>query len=307
MNSVSISTVIPAYNAQAFLSRAIGSVLSQTLAVAEILIIDDGSSDNTFEIASAFGPPVKALKKSNGGPASARNFGIRQTQGDWIALLDADDAWAPGKLEEQVKLIESGVGLIHSSAQGRLDSMPLAETTFEQLWRRNCIVNSSVLLRRDAFLQVGGLDEDPALVGVEDYNLWLRIASSGWRIRGLPQELCSYTPAPGSLSRQVLRFATAELTNARKLSKLLNLPHEELCRKELWIFDEYGLELLHIRDLKNAREYLLQSLLRRATARRALTFAAALLPKRILDLRRTVARALVENVTVKFPTRRRTS
>jgi cellulose synthase/poly-beta-1,6-N-acetylglucosamine synthase-like glycosyltransferase len=287
-----ISVVIPAYNAQSFLSRAIESALSQRLPPAEILVIDDGSTDQTLEAASAFGDRVKAFRKTNGGPASARNFGIQQAKGAWIALLDADDAWVPEKLEEQVKLIDSRVGLIHAKARGRVNSIE-TETTFADLWERNRILNSSVLLRRDAYVQIGGFDEDPALIGVEDYNFWLRLAASGWKICGSSKELCLYTPAPDSLSRQVLRFATAELMNARKLSRLLSLTHDELCRKELSILDQYGLELLHIRDLSHAREYFLQGLRRQLGARRAFRCAATLLPKAILDWRRVVARSLL--------------
>jgi len=300
MKTVSITAVIPAYNAQPFLARAIESVLSQTFAPAEILIIDDGSNDDTFEIASAYNRQVKAFKKANGGPASARNFGIERAQGDWIALLDADDVWLPQKLEEQIKLIDTEVGLIHSNVRRRLNSNS-SETTFEGLWVRNCILNSSVLLRRDAFLQVGGLDEDPTLIGVEDYNLWLRIAAAGWKILGSTEELCLYTPAVGSLSHQVLRFSTAELANARKLSKLLHLSPDELRLKELSIFDEYGLELLHIRDLTHARDYFLQGLYRQVTLRRVLRYAATLLPKSLLNLRRAVAGRVRERHRGKLP------
>jgi glycosyltransferase involved in cell wall biosynthesis len=287
MTPISLSVVIPAYNAQPFLSRAIESALSQTVPPAEILVVDDGSNDDTFKIASAFRAPVKALKKANGGPASARNLGIQHAHSDWIALLDADDAWLPGKLEEQIKLISSDVALIHSNARGRLNSI-LDETTFPQLWRRNCILNSSVLLRRDVFVRVGGFDEDPALIGVEDYNLWLRIAASGWKIRGSPKELCIYTPAATSLSRQILRFAAAELANARKIAHLLSLSAQELHDKELRIFDEYGLELLHMRDFVHARQYFLQALRYKVSARRLVWWATTLLPRQALDFRRAI-------------------
>jgi glycosyltransferase involved in cell wall biosynthesis len=288
-----ISVVIPAYNAQSFLSRAIESALSQSLRPAEILVIDDGSSDQTFEAASAFGDRVKAFRKTNGGPASARNFGIQQAKGAWIALLDADDAWVPRKLEEQVKLIGSGVGLIHANAVGRPRPL-LPEITFAQLWRRNCISTSSVLLRRETFLETGGFDEDGELVGVEDYNLWLRIAAAGWKMRGLSEELFIYAPTPASLSRQVLRFAKAELTNARRIARLLNLSAAELREKELSILDDYGLDLFYIRDLPNARNYFGEGLRRKINLERTLMWAATFLPRRFLDLRRSRAGFVTE-------------
>jgi len=120
----------------------------------------------------------------------------------------------------------------------------------------------------------------------------LRIAAAGWRICGSPNELCLYTPAAGSLSRQVLRFAAAELANARKVSSLLQLPSHELRRKELSIFDEYGLELLHLRDLTHARKYFWQSLRTEINVRRALRCAATFLPRGLLDLRRAASKSL---------------
>ena len=291
MNRVSISVVIPAYNAEAFIKRAVDSALCQTLSPVEILVIDDGSRDKTFQIASSFGGLVKALTKFNGGPASARNLGVRQAGGEWIAFLDADDAWLPQKLEKQVTLIDSNVGIVHSGARGRSNSIS-SEITFAQLWHRNCILNSSVLLRREAFIQTGCLDEDPELIGVEDYNLWLRIAAAGWKIRTLPEDLCLYTPAAGGLSRQVLRFAKAELANARKTAKLFGLSGAELRKKELSIFDEYGLELLYTRDLGHAREYFFEGLRRQIRPARMLRWAATLLPRRVLDFRRTVEHGL---------------
>src|SRR5207245_10321268 len=180
MDHISVSVVIPAYNSEAFLRTAIESALTQTLRPAEVLVVDDGSKDGSFKLASSYGPPVIALTKRNGGPASARNYGVHVSRGEWIGFLDADDAWLPHKLERQAGPIDSGVGLVHSKARGGPLSVP-DELTFDQLWSRNVIVNSTALVRRAAFFQTCGFDPDPSLIGVDAYDLSLVIVAAGRR------------------------------------------------------------------------------------------------------------------------------
>src|ERR1019366_2789020 len=95
----SVSVIIPAYNAGQRIARAIASALAQTRPVLEIIVVDDGSTDDTAKVASSFGPPVQVTSKPNGGPASARNLAASLAQGDWLAMLDADDWWFPRKNE----------------------------------------------------------------------------------------------------------------------------------------------------------------------------------------------------------------
>src|SRR5215831_9228869 len=96
-----ISVVIPAYNAEGCVGRAIESALSQTHRPIEVLVVDDGSLDGTSEVVASYPAPVRLLRKANGGPASARNLAAREARGDWLALLDADDSWLPEKLERE--------------------------------------------------------------------------------------------------------------------------------------------------------------------------------------------------------------
>lgn len=96
-----VSAVIPAYNAAGCVGRAIRSVLAQTRPVIEILVIDDGSCDDTSSVAERFGPPVRVIRQANAGPSAARNRGAWAARGEWLAFLDADDTWLPPKLERQ--------------------------------------------------------------------------------------------------------------------------------------------------------------------------------------------------------------
>src|SRR5689334_22859965 len=102
MAAMRVSAIIPCYNYGKYLARAIDSILAQTYAVSEIIVVDDGSSDNTREVATSYGGCVRYIYQQNAGRAAARNHGIREATGDWIALLDADDWWLPQKIELQV-------------------------------------------------------------------------------------------------------------------------------------------------------------------------------------------------------------
>ncbi len=97
-----ISVVIPCYNAAAYLRETIESVLAQSVPAREVLVIDDGSTDTSAEIAESYGSPVRVIRQANQGESVARNRGIDESQGDWVAFLDADDLWLPDKLERQL-------------------------------------------------------------------------------------------------------------------------------------------------------------------------------------------------------------
>ena len=102
-----VSVIIPAYNAEKFIGEAIESVLNQTYKNIEIIVVDDGSKDNTYHIVKQnFGNQVKLIRKKNGGVSSARNMGVKNAEGEFIAYLDADDYWLPQKLEIQLRCFE---------------------------------------------------------------------------------------------------------------------------------------------------------------------------------------------------------
>src|ERR1700760_1597013 len=114
MNS-SVTVVIPAYNAEAWVGDAIRSALNQTCPPGEIIVVDDGSSDATASRAAEY--PVRVIRQSNAGPGAARTTGIRASSGEWIALLDADDCWLPSKLERQLPLLSlAALGILSAAA-----------------------------------------------------------------------------------------------------------------------------------------------------------------------------------------------
>jgi glycosyltransferase involved in cell wall biosynthesis len=197
-----ISVVIPAYNAAGFLPRSIASVVAQTLAPCEVIVVDDGSTDNTAAVAAALG--ARVITRRNSGPSAAKNSGVQAASGDWVAFLDADDRWSPGKLESQVgdvsaQTILSFTGLRVFDDHGiRSESLaPDAADAVEMLRYTNPITNSSVLVRRDAFLRSGGFREE--IRHGEDWELWFRLSRQG-QFSAVPAALTDYYVYPNSLS-----------------------------------------------------------------------------------------------------------
>lgn len=272
MTGTSIAAVIPAYNAEEHIAAAIASLQAQTAPPQEIVVVDDGSRDGTADVAERSG--ARVLRRANGGPAAARNAGIAATSSAWVALLDADDICYSNRLErEQAETGDERVGVVFSRHRvpGKNPPPPPDQVDFEVLWRRNCVPTSTVLLRRVAWEQAGGFDEDRALIGVEDYNLWLRLAHAGWQFRPIQEELVEYRPTPASLTNQLARFARAELANLKHLAVALPLEPDRIRAKEFAVYREYAFEFFHSRELPLAREFF-----REASRRGALDWPARL-------------------------------
>ena len=282
-----VSVIIPAYNAAGFVDRAIESALAQTHPPLEILVIDDGSKDATSEVVARWAPPVRLLQQQNGGPAAARNHGAREARGEWLAFLDADDRWLPEKLARQLASAKTpDVALVYSRPPmhaGRVIS-PMAD--FDTLWQRNFLITSAVMVRRDVFKRHDGFDEERALIGVEDYNLWLRMAAAGERLVLCPEAHVIYSPAPGSLTSQVERFLGAELCNVARLADRLHLDRDLVASKRQRIYLEYGRELFWVRDLGAARRCFAHALDERPAAQSLAWWAATFLPRPVIDLPR---------------------
>lgn len=185
-----VTVVMPAHDASAFVGEAIESVLAQTFTDWELVVVDDGSTDGTAEVVAAYDDPRLHLHtiEHTGLPAVARNRGLARSESRYVAFLDADDLWRPQKLARQLAVVDSRpeVGLVHTNFEqlraGALEPVPpgpgltAAGPQFERLAVGNYIANSSVLLRRDLLARHGSFDEDPRLRGTEDFELWLRLA-----------------------------------------------------------------------------------------------------------------------------------
>ncbi len=179
-----ISVVIPTYNRYEFLKRALDSVYTQTYTVGEVIVIDDGSTDETSQIKKDF-PYIKYIYQENAGVSSARNLGIKNASYEWIAFLDSDDTWHEDKLQLQVELHQSKPDLKMSYTDEswvRDDKVVKIPKKFRKFGGdifneslSHCIIApSATLLHCDLIEEVGDFDE--SLEVCEDYDLWLRIA-----------------------------------------------------------------------------------------------------------------------------------
>jgi glycosyltransferase involved in cell wall biosynthesis len=197
-----ISVVIPAYNAARFLPRCLESVFAQTLKPDEVIVVDDGSTDNTAALAEELG--ARVISQPNGGLSAARNTGIRNASSEWIALLDADDLWAPTKLERQAARIQPDTVLVYTGIRifddnGIRSENPAIDaiSAKKMLRYRNPITPSTVLARREALLQNGGFRED--IRACEDWEMWVRLQQLG-NFESVGDPLTNYYVYPSSLS-----------------------------------------------------------------------------------------------------------
>ncbi len=286
-----VSAIITAYNSADYVHRAIESILAQSYLASEIIVVDDGSSDGTADVIEArFGDRVRVIRQPNGGPNAARNRGARESQGDWIAYLDADDTWTPHRLEVQIPLTaRPEIGVISGYAVcEKREYMVSGRVTFEMLWERNYVGVPTSLIRRTAFEELGGFDEDRELVGAEDYNMWLRMAHSRWEVHLVPEELFYYTSAPGSLYSQKERCLRGELRNIDKLGALLDLPPVMLDRKRWQTWRAYGRDYLQMRQLRRARDCFRQEWRVRPSLGALTHWAATFAPVSLLDWQRRI-------------------
>lgn len=227
-----VSVVMPAYNAAAFVRRAVDSVLAQSFAGFELIVVDDGSVDDTSAVLATYGNQLRVLAQANAGPAAARNHGLRAARGRYVAFLDADDHWEPTKLERQVGLLDSRPEIGFCSTATRLvDSAgwPAGEwpccdaalTLPEGLFTQAAAISGStsgVLARRELLVELNGFDE--ALRGFEDPDLWIRLsARAGYAC--IPEPLTVVARTPGSVSSHLPNMRAATLASFRKNRALL--------------------------------------------------------------------------------------
>jgi glycosyltransferase involved in cell wall biosynthesis len=223
-----ISCIIPCYNAERFLGEAIESILAQTLLPAEIVVVDDGSTDGSAAVAAQFAGRVSYLRQENAGPAAARNAGLDATRGDFVAFLDADDCWHPQKLQRQAERFAESPRI--DSCVTHLTPVWEDEVRHEQAALQGHVrtadsvpgyVMQTLLARRSAFERAGKLDS--ALRFGEDTEWFSRARDLGVVLELLPDALV------------YRRFHAHNLTrirgNAKLKSSLLDIVQGSLERR----------------------------------------------------------------------------
>lgn len=207
---VKVSVIIPAYNAEHFIRKTLDAVLAQTFSDFEVIVVDDGSKDQTASLVQSYGPPIYCIQQPNAGVSCARNTGIAKAGGRYVAFHDADDLWEPTKLEKQVALLDSHpeIGLCFTGVQRiDLNDKLIGEIIArdypdfcEALLLYSCVVSgscSSAMVRREVIEKAGGFD--PTFSTSADWEYWLRL-SLLTRFAPIAEPLVFYRVSPGSMS-----------------------------------------------------------------------------------------------------------
>lgn len=246
-----VSVVVPTFNRSKLLEETIESILAQTYTNIEVIVVDNMSVDDTENYVINCGDPrVRYFRNPNGGIISVnRNFGIKKSLGQFIALCDDDDLWLPTKVEKQMEVmtLDDQVGLCYSNAEsfssaGTHKLWHVRRKIFSGHFRRlllgNVIPNSSVLIRKKILDDIGVINEAPELVGAEDYELWLRITFR-YKARYIDESLIRYRVHPGNLSGNMKRVARRDFHVLQSIRHRLNIRWGVLVSPFLFKFGRY--------------------------------------------------------------------
>ncbi len=221
-----VSVIIPVYNGAGEVRRAIDSALGQKHTDVEVIVINDGSKDETGSVLAEYGDQIRAINQQNRGLSRTRNNGIALSAGEWVAFLDHDDYWQPDKLSLQLKAAErTGFDVIYTNAGNFGDVARVAELRSEpeamaegdllsQLLLDNFIVVSSVMIRRTVIQDMGGFDT--SLPSVEDWDLWLKLASRGVKFAAVGEPVTMYQWRAGSMSKNYELMRTTRQTIVKR-------------------------------------------------------------------------------------------
>lgn len=232
-----VSVIMPAYNVAPYIGEAVASVFAQTFTDYEVVIVNDGSPD-TPQLEQALEPyreRIIYIKQENRGPSGARNKAITQAQGEYVALLDADDMWLPDYLAEQMKLLQAdpALDLVYTDAVlfgdpsvGEQTFMQLTPSrglvTLESLLSEHCtVITSCVVARKQALIDAGLFDEK--FLRSEDFDLWVRLAHRGGRLTYQQQVLARHRLHKTSLAANSTKLFEGQIEVMRKTMRTLDL------------------------------------------------------------------------------------
>lgn len=237
-----VSVVIPCYNTAPWIAETLDSVFAQTYPDFEVILINDGSSD-TEELEKAIAPyreKVIYLEQENRGPSAARNTGIRQARGEFVAFLDSDDSWFPNYLAEQMRAFDEtpSLDLVYTDVLFYSDpsdpGIPYSRmypsrgpVTFASVVRQTtAVVMSQTVARKKALMDVGMFDEERRLA--EDFDLWVRMAHHGAQMAYQNKVLGRYRQRPGGQSRNPIKSLEGAVQALRDFERSLDLTPAEL-------------------------------------------------------------------------------
>lgn len=248
MSTPRVSTIIPVYNREGLIGRAIESALAQSYPNQEIIVVDDGSTDDTCHVIKSFGERVCLISQPNRGPYAARNLGLKNSSGEYVAFLDSDDFWHPERLAKQVPLLETNkeLGIVFGNGEIIYEGSPKSKNTFfqyygepargwvfPQLLSRNFIPQSTVLVRRECFKKFGAFLELP--LGA-DFHKWLQV-SLHYQVDYVEDVVFTYTMHSSNISRD-------RVTQYRNILKVVeHLSASEVDQRALLLLRRRAVEL----------------------------------------------------------------
>ncbi len=305
-----ITAVIPTYNAARFVVEAVESALDQRDVNVEVIVVDDGSTDDTENRLAPFRDRIKYIQQKNSGPSVARNRGIREAHGDFIAFLDADDRWLPHKSARQLDIFSKNAkaGLVHSDifvyhqATGEQKTGMASRTTFTgrcytQIFWGHCVVPSASMIRKSVFDKVGLFDESIRGPSFEDQDLWLRIARV-FEFDLVAEPLIIYRMHENNGSLNNIRNVEDELRVLVKTLKedptLWSQLDSARARRKLYnLAFSAGYSCVHTDDCERSRTYFLSAWMNaRKNPLPLIYIGYSFLPKRTRELIRAVRHAL---------------
>ena len=242
-----VSAIIPVYNGAATIAEAIDSALGQTWRDLEVIVADDGSTDETRAILDRYGDRIRVVTQSNRGPAAARNAAVRIAAGEYLAFLDADDRWMPPMIERTVAVLDrdpecplvyTNLAVVDSRGRklapamigGDLAHPPTLDEMLSRMWP---IMTSGVVMRRTAFDRAGGFCEEFARASYEDIHFWIVVREQG-PFRYIPEPLAvwRFSLFPGRLKQAGGNAAAGELF-ARLLRERYGVSAEPLLKSRI--------------------------------------------------------------------------
>jgi len=272
MNKIpKVSVIIPTYNRADLLPRAIDSVLNQTYQDFELIIVNDGSIDNTEDIVKRFQKKDKRIQyikyDKNRGPSEARNTGMKIAKGKYVAFLDSDDEWLENKLEKQLDVFKNPqINVVTCWAywvneiknKTSIYTVPYFDDPLPYILKENYILSSpsGVILKKNVIEKIGFFDSSLRIA--QDWDYWMRIIENGYNFYVIPQPLLKYF-----FRKENLTNSTSNFEKAQNIEKIFQ-KHKQYYKKYSYIYALKLREVGHLfclgGDLKNGRKYLQEAI-----------------------------------------------
>lgn len=283
-----VSVVIPAYNKADLTVRTIESVLGQTYGNIEVIVVDDGSTDDTKNKLQLFGNRIHYIYKQNGGASSARNVGIKQATGEYIALIDCDDIFYPEKIAKSIEYLEKkpDYGFMHTGAhfingdddvisEYGISDYPTSGWIASRLILYNFICNSTVVIRKECFKEVGYFDENIFIPA--DWDMWLRL-SEKYKAAYIDDKLTGYRLTDSYTASNMetgINEAIYVLNKVFSRNNHISSGLKKRCLSNMYF--SYGLNYAVMQDFKKSRETLLKAVLNKPYSLKGLLFWGGML------------------------------